>query len=128
MPRTIVSLLCLPLLLLTGAAPDRREAGTRVHVGQDRRVRIGVVLATAPGGLDRLPRVRVTRQVGGFSCLLVSLRRQGPPAARSGARPAQERFELEVRWRPGADLSGCLIRVEDPVSGSFEDVEVMMNL
>ncbi len=78
--------------------------------------------------LDRLPWVRVVRQEGGFGCRIQSVELLGSRLDPEGKVRASS-YEIKISWTPGADLSGCLIRLEDPGggAGSHREAEVFMS-
>lgn len=99
---------------------------TGVEVKRAGPLRVEFSVRRPREALDRLPTARVVRQDAGFSCRVrgVEWLSRSPP----GGRWRLDRYQLRVEWQPGADLSGCLIRVEDPGGGSRLDMEVFMSL
>lgn len=64
--------------------------------------------------------VSVIESYGGFECQIESVSLDPEPLG-------YETYKVRVTWKPGADTSGCVVRIRDPRTKERALIELFMN-
>ncbi len=106
------------------AGPKPLAFGNTAKIEVDEEVEV-VEVVIPRTGLHKLPLVSVAEEFASFECEIVELTKTAK--FDTALQELVDVYLIGIAWVAGADLSGCLVEIENPYNGQVATVELFMS-